>query len=127
MTSAITALDTAGRTRDKRLVVIVWAALTAITLLAWQLAPGHSGTTTGHDEQLVAGIVVLGLVKCRLIIRHFMETRHAPRWLQLTTDAWLITLWATLLTIHLHHFASAASISVNEPSACAATAESRKA
>ena len=29
-----------------------------------------------------------------MIIRYFMEVRTAPRWLKLTTDAWLTVLWA---------------------------------
>ncbi|MCX4098090.1 cytochrome C oxidase subunit IV family protein [Nocardia sp. alder85J] len=89
-------LDPATRT-----IVLVWAALTAITVVAWRLAPGHSDTAA-LSKGLVVAIVVLAMIKCRLVIRYFMEVRHAPRWLRLATDTWLIVLWATLLGIYLY-------------------------
>ncbi|WP_280417758.1 cytochrome C oxidase subunit IV family protein [Nocardia carnea] len=88
--------------RDKQIVILAWAALTAITLLAWQLTPGHTPDPTSTGKELVAVIVVLGLIKCRIILRYFMEIRNAPRWLQLCTDAWLLVLWAALLGIYLY-------------------------
>ncbi|XVQ15486.1 cytochrome C oxidase subunit IV family protein [Spirillospora sp. CA-255316] len=87
--------------KDKRTVLIAWAALSAATVLAWLLTPGESQSDTTLGKELVAAIVVLGLVKCRLIIRYFMEVRHAPRWLQAATDGWLAVLWLTLLIIYL--------------------------
>jgi hypothetical protein len=87
--------------KDKRTALIAWAALTAATVLAWLLTPGESQSATTLGKELVAAIVVLGLVKCRLIIRYFMEVRHAPRWLQVATDGWLAVLWLTLLVIYL--------------------------
>jgi hypothetical protein len=87
--------------KDKRTVLIAWAALSAATVLAWLLTPGESQSATTAGKELVAAIVVLGLVKCRLIIQYFMEVRHAPRWLRLATDGWLAVLWLTLLVIYL--------------------------
>src|SRR5689334_8978346 len=86
---------------DKRAILIAWTALSAATILAWLLAPGESQSTTALGNELVAGIVVLGFIKGRLIIRYFMDVRHAPRWLQLATDTWLTILWITLLAIYL--------------------------
>src|SRR5262245_61971090 len=87
--------------RDKRAVLIAWAALSAATIVAWLLTPSESQSTTTVGNELVTAIVVLGLIKSRLIIRYFMEVRHAPRWLRLTTDAWLAIVWLTLLGIYL--------------------------
>ncbi|MFB4306235.1 cytochrome C oxidase subunit IV family protein [Actinomadura sp. GTD37] len=87
--------------RDKRAVLIAWAALSAATVLAWLLSPGESQSETTLGNELVAAIVIIAFVKCRLILRYFMEVRHAPRWLRHTTDAWLAVLWLTLLTIYL--------------------------
>ncbi|WP_433715037.1 cytochrome C oxidase subunit IV family protein [Nocardia sp. CA-084685] len=86
---------------DKRSIIYAWIALTAITLLAWRLAPGHADTT-GLDTGLIIAVVVLGLIKCRLIIRYFMEIRHAPTWLKVTTDTWLAVIWITMLAIYLY-------------------------
>lgn len=46
-------------------------------------------------------VLALAAVKCRLIIRTFMEVRGAPRWLQWATDGWLVTLIATVLVLYL--------------------------
>lgn len=35
-------------------------------------------------------VLLIALVKCRLVIRTFMEVRHAPRWLQNSCDGWLL-------------------------------------
>jgi hypothetical protein len=50
---------------------------------------------------ITVGVLAIGLVKARLIIRHFMEVRTAPMWLRRFTDVWLIVLWGTILTIYL--------------------------
>lgn len=87
--------------KDRRAVLIAWAALSAATVLAWVLSPGESRSSTTVGRELVAAVVVIGLIKCRLIVRYFMEVRHAPRWLRLSTDGWLVALWATLLVTYL--------------------------
>jgi hypothetical protein len=88
--------------RDKRTAVVAWIALSAITVVAWRLTPGHSGTATQLSRGLICGIVLLGAIKCRLIIRYFMEVRHAPRWLKIATDGWVLVLWLALLGIYLY-------------------------
>ena len=80
----------------------VWIGLTAITLVAWLIAPGHTGNARNAGSGLIAVIAVLGLIKCRLIIRYFMEVRYAPAWLRIATDAWLAILWLTLLGAYLY-------------------------
>ncbi|MWA05192.1 prokaryotic cytochrome C oxidase subunit IV family protein [Actinomadura sp. LD22] len=87
--------------KDRRTVFAAWAALTAATVLARFLSPGESQSATALGDELVAAIVVLGLVKCRLVLRCFMEVRHAPRWLRFATDGWLAVLWSALLVIYL--------------------------
>ncbi|WP_433241594.1 cytochrome C oxidase subunit IV family protein [Actinomadura nitritigenes] len=87
--------------KEARPVLLAWAALTAATVLAWLLSSGESGSSAALGDGAVAGIAVLGSIKCRLIIRCFMEVRHAPRWLRIATDAWLAVLWLTLLAAYL--------------------------
>jgi hypothetical protein len=70
-------------------------------MLAWLLTAGDTQTNTTIGKGLVAAVVVLAAIKGRLIIRYFMDVRHAPRWLQHATDAWLAILWIALLTIYL--------------------------
>lgn len=82
-------------------VLLAWAALSAATVLAWLLAPAESPSSTPLGRELVVAVAVLGLVKCRLVIRCFMEVRHAPRRLRLATDGWLAAVWLTLLCVYL--------------------------
>jgi hypothetical protein len=86
----------------KRTAWVVWAILVASTALAWLLTPGHLGSTTHLSSELVPVIVALGMIKCRLIIRYFMEVSDAPGWLRIATDVWLAVLWLTLLGIYLY-------------------------
>ncbi len=79
-----------------------WAALSAITVLSWWLAPGHSGANVAvASVPITLVVILLGFIKGRLIIRYFMEVRTAPRWLKVATDAWLTVLWVTVLVIYL--------------------------
>ncbi|MDA2893759.1 cytochrome C oxidase subunit IV family protein [Mycolicibacterium sp. BiH015] len=94
MTTRITA-------RDNRAITVVWLALTAITVVSWWLAPGHSGGHGGASIPITVAAIVLGFVKCRLIVGYFMEVRTAPKWLRHSTDAWLVTLWTAVLVIYL--------------------------
>jgi len=75
--------------------------LVTITIVSWWLAPGHSTAVAVPNVAITVAVVVLGFIKGRLIIRYFMEVRGAPRWLKLTTDAWLAVLWLAVLGIYL--------------------------
>jgi hypothetical protein len=74
----------------------------AITIIWWRLTPSDQGSAGVAGKTLVAAIAVLGMIKCRLIIRYFMEVRTAPRWLRIATDGWVIVLWLGLLGINLY-------------------------
>ena len=86
---------------DGRAITVVWVVLSAITVASWWLAPGHSGGHVGASIPITVVAIVLGFIKCRLIIRYFMEVRTAPTWLRHSTDAWLVTLWTAVLVIYL--------------------------
>ena len=92
MTTPTTTPDVA---RETRTAWMVWGSLIAVTLAGWLLTDIEGGTA------IVALIVAFGLVKCWLIIQHFMDVRHAPRWLQVVTTAWMVVLWVTLLILFL--------------------------
>ncbi|WP_063002652.1 cytochrome C oxidase subunit IV family protein [Nocardia mikamii] len=103
MVSLTDTSDPARHRRDKRLIIYSWAALTAITVLTWRLAPGPpEAHETAGGKGLVAAIVVLGMIKCRVITYSFMEVRRAPRWLGIVTDTWLVIVWVVLLGIYLY-------------------------
>lgn len=74
---------------EKRLL-FVWLALSAITLA--QLAVGSLGDRSALTPNAVVttSAIVIALVKVRVIIREFMEVRHAPRLLCRLTDLWIV-------------------------------------
>ncbi|MBH0122487.1 cytochrome C oxidase subunit IV family protein [Rhodococcus sp. CX] len=96
MTTTTTRPGTSTRT-----ITVTWLVLTAVTIASWWLAPDHSPTAVGASAPITVLVLALAAVKCRLIIRTFMEVRGAPRWLQWATDGWLVTLIATVLVLYL--------------------------
>jgi hypothetical protein len=87
---------------DARRTTLTWLVLCAITIGSWWLAPGHQDGVAVASVPITVAVVLLGFVKSRLIIRAFMEVRAAPRWLRLSTDAWLTVLWGSVLVIYLY-------------------------
>lgn len=87
--------------QSRRAITVAWLALSAITLLSWWLAPGHSAGLAVPSVPITVIAVLLGFIKCRMIIRSFMEVRDAPPWLRYSTDLWLVVLWGSVLVIYL--------------------------
>ncbi|MGE2835405.1 cytochrome C oxidase subunit IV family protein [Mycobacterium sp. SMC-4] len=76
-------------------LTIVWAVLTVVTLASW-LTARDSGVH--HVDATVTAVVLLiAAVKTQLVIWHFMEVRHAPGWLKIVTNGWLVVLFGLLL------------------------------
>jgi len=88
---------------DSRAITVAWLTLSGITVLSWWLAPGHPGGGDQASPSIVITIaaILLAFLKCRVIIRYFMEVRSAPRWLRFCTDGWLVLLWVVVLAIYL--------------------------
>jgi len=84
-----------------RAITWTWLALSAITIGSWWMAPGHSAGVTVPSVPITVLVLTLASIKCYLIIQNFMEVRHAPRWLRLSTNAWLAVLFSTILIIYL--------------------------
>jgi len=82
-------------------LLFVWLALSVITLA--QLALGSLGE---HDALTPTAVVtssaiVIALVKVRIILREFMEVRHAPALLCRLTDLWVVLTGVSLLGSYL--------------------------
>jgi hypothetical protein len=80
-------------------LTIVWALLTAVTVVSW-LTTRDGGAA--HLVNATVTVVVLGIaaVKTQLVIWHFMEVRRAPAWLRATTGGWLVVLFTLLLSAY---------------------------
>jgi hypothetical protein len=87
-------------TGNKRLL-IVWAMLTAMTLVYVWL--DHSVDRNGTQQAstvVTVSAIVIALIKVRIIFREFMEVRHAPALLRRLTDGWVILIGTCLLTTY---------------------------
>lgn len=82
-------------------ITIVWIVLCGLTVGAWWLSPAHPGEVVQPNTPITVMVTAVAFVKCRLVIRHFMEVRSSPWWLQAATDGWLIVLWLAVLVIYL--------------------------
>jgi hypothetical protein len=65
-------------------------------------AAGHTTHTATPRVGITTAVVLLGFVKGRLVIQYFIAVKTAPRWLRLSTDAWLFPLWAAVLATYLY-------------------------
>jgi hypothetical protein len=77
-----------NRPFEKRLT-FVWLALSAITL-------GERNSLT-PNAAVTSSAIVIALIKVRVIIREFMEVRHAPVLLCRLTDLWMVLTGVSLL------------------------------
>ena len=77
-------------------LTIVWAVLTAVTVVSW-LTARDGGAAHVVNATVTVVVLLIAAVKTQLVIWHFMEVRRAPRWLKVTTGAWAIGLFALLL------------------------------
>ncbi|NKZ10953.1 cytochrome C oxidase subunit IV family protein [Mycolicibacterium septicum DSM 44393] len=86
------------RTKGNTRLLIVWAILTAMTLVYVWLdeAVDQNGTLKASTVVTVSAIAI-ALVKVRIIFREFMEVRHAPMLLCRLTDGWVVLIGICLL------------------------------
>ena len=86
------------RTKGNTRLLIVWAILTAMTLVYVWLdeAVDQNGTLKASTVVTVSAIVI-ALIKVRIIFREFMEVRHAPALLCRLTDGWVVLIGICLL------------------------------
>jgi Prokaryotic Cytochrome C oxidase subunit IV len=87
-------------TGHKRLL-IVWAILTAMTLVYVWL--DHSVDRNGTQQAstvVTVSAIVIALIKVRIIFREFMEVRHAPALLCRLTDGWVVLIGVCLLATY---------------------------
>jgi hypothetical protein len=77
--------------------MVVWLALSAITLLQLGVGSLEDRASMQPNTAITAGAIVVALVKVRIIIREFMEVRHAPVLLCCLTDLWIVLTGVVLL------------------------------
>lgn len=81
---------------EKRLIVAL-LALSAITLSQLGVGSFDGEGALEANAAITSSAIVIALVKVRIIIREFMEVRHAPVLLCRLTDLWIALAGASLL------------------------------
>ena len=81
---------------EKRLIA-VWLTLSAITITQLGVGSVDGGHALRPNAAITAGAIGIALVKVRIIIREFMEVRHAPVLLCRLTDLWVVLAGVSLL------------------------------
>lgn len=76
-------------------LTIVWALLATITI-ASSLVALDGGAAHQINTTVTTVVLLIAAVKAQLVIRHFMEVRHAPVWLKVTTSGWVLGLFTLL-------------------------------
>ena len=72
----------------KKRLLVVWLALSAITLVyVWMDRSVDQDGTLRASAVVTVSAIVIALVKVRIIFREFMEVRHAPVLLCRLTDS----------------------------------------
>jgi len=88
-------------TSTKRRLFVVWLVLVAITLIYFWI--DHSADDHGilmPSTAVTVAAISLALVKLWIIMREFMDVRHAPRQLRRLTDLLVVVLGAALLSAY---------------------------
>ena len=78
----------------------VWLALVVVTLISWWIGSNHGHYEFRRSAPITYAVLLIAAVKMRMIIRHFMEVRHAPGALRRLTDGWIALLVIALLAIY---------------------------
>lgn len=75
-------------------LIFVWALLTVVTIASWQTA--RDGGEVHLNATVTVVVLSIAALKTQLVIWHFMEVRHAPTWLKVTMNGWLLALFGLL-------------------------------
>ena len=88
-------------TSAKKRVSIAWSVVVAITVIyLWiDRSADHLGVLVSSVAVTVAAIG-LALVKFRIIMREFMDVRHAPQALRLLIDVLVVVIAVALLSAY---------------------------
>lgn len=83
--------------RFERRLLIVWLALSSITLVYLWLDSVDREGALRPSAVVTSSAILMALVKVRIIFREFMEVRHAPVLLCRLTDLWVLLTAVSLL------------------------------
>jgi hypothetical protein len=77
-------------------VTWVWFGLVAATALSWGM--GH-GVGLHDPRHAGVAILIVTFLKVRFVILDFMEVRHAPRFMRVIAEVWVIAVCTVLVVL----------------------------
>lgn len=82
-------------------VTLIWLLLAGATAVSWWFGTAPEGADLAGPSK-VTGLLILAIavVKCQLILWHFMEVSSAPRPLKLVASAWLALIGSSLSLLY---------------------------
>jgi hypothetical protein len=89
-------------TSEKQRLLVVWVVLVAITVMyLWIDDTADEGGVAVSSVAVSLSAIGLALVKFRIILREFMDVRHAPLLLRRLTDVLAVVIAVALLSSYL--------------------------
>lgn len=82
-------------------LTLAWFALVAVTLLSWWIGARHGEAPFAPMPAVSLSVLAISAVKVRVILREFMEVRHAPALLHRVTDVWIALLFVAMVAAYL--------------------------
>ncbi|WP_176599253.1 cytochrome C oxidase subunit IV family protein [Sphingobium sp. 15-1] len=79
-------------------VTLTWIVLLGATLLSWEMGHGMGFESIEHASM---AIILVSFVKVRFVMHEFMELRHAPLFMRLLADGWIVVVTLLLLGLYL--------------------------
>ncbi len=88
-------------TQAKKRLFVMWLVLVAITLIyLWIDSSADDRSVLVASTAATVAAIVLALVKFRIILREFMDVRHAPPLLRHLTDLLVVVIAVSLLSTY---------------------------
>ena len=86
----------------ERRLSVAWVVVVTITLI-YLVIDGSVDDSDVMRASTVASVAAIGLalIKVRIVMREFMDVRHAPRILRTVTDALVLTMGVFLFGTYL--------------------------
>ena len=79
-------------------ITLIWFLLVGATALSLEMGHGVGFENPRHAS---VAIIVIAFIKVRFVILEFMEIRHAPRFMRLVGEVWIVAVCATLIGLFL--------------------------
>src|SRR5262245_6867981 len=87
-------------TKCEQRLLLVWVALVAVTLISWWIGSKHGNGEFRNSVSITYGVLLIAAIKIRVIVREFMEVRHAPNLVRRLTYGWTVFVMIALLAVY---------------------------